>query len=80
MKDLENKVEIPENMVRVELKARRKYSFCTCGHSKNLPCCDNTHRKINDQQGTSYKSLKIIPEKDCIIYVFSSNWQKEKKE
>ena len=66
-----------ENLERcVMLKAGERYSFCTCGHSKKLPFCDNTHRQINEERGTSYKSLKVIHDKDVTIEVYSSNWKK----
>ena len=61
--------------MRIECKAGEKYSFCTCGASGNLPFCDNTHRDVNADSGTNYKSLKVVPEKDCVIYVNSSNWK-----
>ena len=65
-----------ENLeMRLTLKAGEKYSFCTCGHSKELPFCDNTHRQINEERGTSYKSLKVVPDEDVTIKVYSRNWE-----
>ena len=29
-----------------ELKKMKIASFCRCGHSKNMPYCDGTHRKV----------------------------------
>jgi len=65
-----------EKTKTLKLKAREKYSFCTCGKSKNLPYCDDSHRKLNEQ-GHSYKSLKIIPKSDAEIAVYCSNWDSE---
>ena len=41
--------EIPNNAKKVKLKAGEKCSFCTCGKSKNLPYCDDSHRKFNEE-------------------------------
>lgn len=61
---------------KIKLEAGKKYSFCTCGKSKCLPFCDDEHKKLNEEEGTSYKSLKIIPKEDTEIEISSSNWQK----
>ncbi len=69
--------EIQEKARKICLKASEKYSICTCGKSKNLPFCDNEHRKINEEKGTSYKSLKIIPKQDAELELSCSNWDSE---
>ena len=46
--------------MEINLKAGKKYSICSCGLSKILPYCDNTHRDYNAKNATEYKSLKII--------------------
>ncbi len=61
---------------KIVLKAGNKYSICTCGHSKTLPFCDNSHRLLNKEKGASYKSVKIWPENDVELKVFSKNWEK----
>jgi len=66
--------EIPNNAKKVKLKAGEKCSFCTCGKSKNLPYCDDSHRKFNEENKTNYKSLKVIPRSDVELEVFSSSW------
>ena len=58
-----------------KLKAGKKYSICSCGHSESLPFCDNTHREFNAANTMEYKSVKITPEKDTIIEVTSSRWE-----
>lgn len=68
MSEKENKA------ITIKLKVGEKASICTCGKSKNLPFCDNEHRKVNEENRTSYKSLKITPRQDIEIMVFSSNW------
>ena len=59
----------------IKLKAGKKYSICSCGHSESLPFCDNAHRKINAANDMEYKSVKITSEKDTIIEATSSRWQ-----
>jgi CDGSH-type Zn-finger protein len=61
----------------VKLKSDEKCSICTCGKSKNLPYCDNEHKKLNEEKGTSYKSLKIIPKSDVELKLYCSNWDSE---
>ena len=65
--------------MEIKLKAGKKYSICSCGLSKVLPFCDNTHREHNSTNKTEYKSLKITPEKDIIIKVSSSRWESVKE-
>jgi len=61
----------------IKLKSNEKYAICTCGKSKNLPYCDNEHRKLNEEKSTSYKSLKIIPKSDIELELYCSNWDSE---
>jgi len=74
---LEDIAQSPESR-KLNLLKGKKYSICTCGHSKNIPFCDDSHRKINEEKGTNYKSLKICPEADTVLYVHSKNWNMEK--
>jgi len=69
-------MDIPEEALEVEVKENTKLSICSCGHSKKLPYCDNTHREVNEKEGTSYASVKIWPNEDVKIKVFSKNWTK----
>lgn len=71
------KEELPQNAKTLKLKAGKKYSLCTCGKSKNLPYCDDEHKKLNEEKGTSYKSLKIISKSDAELEVYCSNWEIE---
>ena len=61
--------------MEITLNAGKKYSICSCGHSKSLPFCDNHHRELNSTNGTEYKSVKITPDRDIIIDVTSSCWK-----
>ncbi len=67
-------MEKPDNAKKIELKAGKGYKFCTCGHSGTLPYCDNNHREVNEKRGTAYKSVKLFPESDITISVYSKNW------
>ena len=60
--------------MEIKLKAGKKYSICSCGFSRTLPYCDNTHREFNAKNETEYKSVKITSEKDTTIQVTSSRW------
>ena len=61
--------------MKINLKSGKKYSICTCGLSKCIPFCDNSHREFNRSNGTEFKSLKIISKNDNIIEVSSSRWE-----
>ena len=64
--------------MKINLKSGKKYSICSCGLSKTLPFCDNSHREFNKMNKTDYKSLKINPENDIMIEVTSSRWPDNK--
>jgi len=66
--------------MEINLKAGKKYSICSCGFSKILPYCDNAHREYNANNGTGYKSVKIILDKDTTIKVTSSRWMSNGKD
>jgi len=69
-------MELPDKAVRVNLKAGKKYAICTCGNSKTMPYCDHSHRDVNEEKGTSYKSVKIYPETDITVSFYGANWDK----
>ena len=65
-----------EDVKKIVMKKGRRYKLCTCGKSNILPFCDDSHRQLNEEKGTSYKSLKIFPKEDTTIHVTSKNWKK----
>jgi CDGSH-type Zn-finger protein len=68
-----------QEQMEIKLKAGKKYKICSCGLSKSLPFCDNTHREHNASYNTEYKSVKITPDKDTVIQVISSRWKSIKE-
>ncbi len=61
--------------MKINLKAGKKYSICSCGLSQSMPYCDNTHREFNAKNNTEYKSVKITPDSDTEIEVTCSRWK-----
>ncbi|KAF3851874.1 hypothetical protein F7725_005229 [Dissostichus mawsoni] len=51
--------------LRVELLGGKRYSWCTCGHSKKQPFCDGAHKF--KAQGLS--PLRFFPEKDSTVWL-----------
>ena len=64
-------------MKKIKLHKGRKYSICSCGVSKTLPFCDNSHRLLNEKNGTNYKSIKIVAETTTEVELASANWKVE---
>ena len=62
----------------IKLKKNIKCSICSCGVSKKLPYCDNSHRNYNKINNTNYKSLKIYLLDHGEIKISCSNWSRDK--
>ena len=69
-------IDKTSDAINVKLLEGKRYSFCSCGFSKNLPCCDNAHRQYNEKNGTDYKSLKIFAKEDTQVVVNSATWKR----
>lgn len=50
---------------KVELVGGKRYSWCTCGHSRKQPFCDGAHK--TQAQGLS--PLRFFPEKDATVWL-----------
>lgn len=50
---------------KVQLVGGKRYSWCTCGHSKNQPFCDGAH-KI---KAKGLSPLRFVPEKDVTVWL-----------
>ena len=58
----------------IQFKKNKKCSICSCGISKKLPYCDNSHREHNKINNTNYKSVKVYFLDDEKIKISCSNW------
>lgn len=47
----------------VELEEGKRYSWCSCGESKNQPFCDGAHK------GTSFKPVSFVAEETKTAYM-----------
>lgn len=64
----------------IELEKGIQYKLCTCGASKIIPFCDDSHKLLNEKTGSNFKSIKIIPENNITLKVLSKNWGEIKNE
>ncbi len=60
---------------KMALKKGVAYKLCTCGLSKTLPFCDESHKEFNEIHNTHYKSLKITPQENVEVTISSKNWE-----
>ncbi|EFA75938.1 hypothetical protein PPL_10512 [Heterostelium album PN500] len=63
----------PENFslqgpIKVDVSEGDKW-ICRCGHSKNYPYCDSSHKEYNQQHFTSFSPLKVAQEQDKVVWV-----------
>ncbi|KAL7405084.1 hypothetical protein ABVT39_023572 [Epinephelus coioides] len=50
---------------KVELIGGKRYSWCTCGHSKKQPFCDGAHKT----KAKGLTPLRFVPEKDATVWL-----------
>ena len=62
---------------KITIKKGETYKICTCGKSKIMPICDDTHREYNQINNTNHKSLKITPKEDTELDLTSSTWDEQ---
>ena len=54
---------------KIKVEAGKKYSWCSCGYSKNQPVCDGAHKKHTNADGSPVsKSVAYSAEKDQDVY------------
>jgi len=63
------------NIYKILLKKNIRKSICSCGLSNKMPYCDNAHRAFNEKNNCTYKSIKVISDKDVKIVLESSKWE-----
>ena len=60
----------------IDLRVGESCSICTCGRSKSLPLCDNSHRQIEGNDGDEkLRSMKITPSGDITLVLESGNYK-----
>ncbi|WP_344927616.1 CDGSH iron-sulfur domain-containing protein [Aquimarina addita] len=42
---MDNNIRGGDAPIACQLEANKNYAWCSCGHSKDQPFCDGTHRK-----------------------------------
>lgn len=47
----------------VEVEAGKQYFWCACGHSKNQPFCDGSHK------GTGFTPVGFAPETNGTVFL-----------
>ena len=62
-------------MYKIFLKKGQTCKICTCGASKIMPICDESHKELNEKNNTNYKSLKITSEEDINLELNSNAWE-----
>ena len=54
---------------KIDVEAGKKYSWCSCGASKNQPFCDGSHKAYKNEDGTSQmKSVLFEATENKTIY------------
>jgi CDGSH-type Zn-finger protein len=52
----------------VEVEKGKTYYYCTCGHSKNQPFCDGSHKEINASTGSDFHPTPYTAEETTTKY------------
>ena len=74
MGNVEDKAD--EQPYVVELKPGNQYKICTCGASKRMPFCDDSHRDLPRKNTTkTLRSIKIIPSRYVALVINSDNYR-----
>uniref|UniRef100_A0A672FZZ5 Iron-binding zinc finger CDGSH type domain-containing protein n=1 Tax=Salarias fasciatus TaxID=181472 RepID=A0A672FZZ5_SALFA len=50
---------------RVELVGGKRYSWCSCGHSRKQPFCDGAHKA----KAPGLMPLRFVPEEDSTVWL-----------
>ncbi|CAG5945160.1 unnamed protein product [Menidia menidia] len=50
---------------KVDVVGGKRYSWCSCGHSRKQPFCDGAHRS----QAPGLSPLRFVPERDATLWL-----------
>ncbi|XP_047434524.1 CDGSH iron-sulfur domain-containing protein 3, mitochondrial-like isoform X2 [Mugil cephalus] len=50
---------------KVDVVGGKRYSWCSCGHSKKQPFCDGSHKT----RAPGLSPLRFVPEKDSTVFL-----------
>ncbi|CAG5945104.1 unnamed protein product [Menidia menidia] len=50
---------------KVDVIGGKRYSWCSCGHSRKQPFCDGAHRS----QAPGLSPLRFVPERDATLWL-----------
>jgi len=62
-----------EKTYSITIKQESKCKLCTCGYSKSLPYCDDTHREINEKTRSNFKPIKLTNKGKEIVELEASS-------
>ncbi|XP_074658990.1 uncharacterized protein LOC141911829 isoform X2 [Tubulanus polymorphus] len=54
---------------KVELIAGKRYSWCSCGYSRNQPFCDGSHKRIADSSAPRFKPHRFIADDTKAVWL-----------
>ncbi len=74
--DLSSLAGKEEKTFELKLEAGKSYKICTCGNSRIMPLCDNSHRNLsNYKDNPSLRSLKICSNVEVILTLECENYK-----
>ena len=68
-------IDKTSDAINVKLLKGKRYSFCSCGLSKNLPYCDNAHREYMKRM-EQITNPQILAKEDTEVMVYSATWKR----
>eukprot|EP00906_Rhabdomonas_costata_P030467 RCo043062 len=67
--DLRTKAKVAQKApYKVTVEKGKTYYLCSCGHSKNQPFCDGSHKEVNKAEGVEFKSILYTAEEAKDVY------------
>ncbi|KAM8842703.1 uncharacterized protein ACB058_014271 [Synchiropus picturatus] len=50
---------------QVDVSSGKRFSWCSCGHSKKQPFCDGSHKT----KAPGLSPLRVVPQKDAVVWL-----------